>query len=147
MNIEEMNETMNKLVKPSEIMETVKDTVKDFASLGTMEVDIATDHAGDQINKIITNVGTTGNQLFKDFVGTVVNGVTTVMDKQQEIDNNRLLINNKFSIMNNKSSLYPRNQYHRNPSIQTGGSNEDEFMKYVYTEKPIWFTKKDMIWN
>jgi hypothetical protein len=26
-------------------------------------------------------------------------------------------------------------------------NNEDELMRYVYTGKPIWFTKKDMIWN
>jgi hypothetical protein len=146
MNVEEMNNTLNKVVKPNEIMKSIKEGVKDAAGFGTLEADIVVDHAGEQFNKIISNVGKTGNEVFKDFIGTVVNGVTTVMDKQQEIENNKLLKNN-ISIINTTKGLYPTHQYPMNSINQTGGNNESEFMKYVYTEKPIWFTKKDMIWN
>ncbi len=142
-----MNNSMNKLVQPSEIMKSIKEGVKDVAGFGTLEADIIVDHAGEQSNKIISNVGKTVNEVFKDFVGTVVNGVTTIMDKQQEIENKSL--KNNISIMNTKKGLYPVQQYpgQSYPINQTGGNNKSEFMKYVYTEKPIWFTKKDMIWN
>lgn len=135
-----MNDTLNSYVKPAEIMKNMKEITKEVAGVGTLEAEIAFERAGDTFNKTINNIGNTGNTLFKDFINTAVDGVIRVMDKKKEIDINTI------SIMNNTRGLYPRNQY-PTQTIQHGGNNESEFMKYVYTEKPIWFTKKDMIWN
>lgn len=137
MNIQEMNENLNNYVKPSEIIDNIKEVAKDAASVGTIEAEIVMERAGDTVNKTINNIGNTGNNLFKDFINTAVDGIIKVMDKKKEMD---------ISIMNNTRGLYPRNRI-PNQLMQQGGNNENEFMKYVYTEKPIWFTKKDMIWN
>lgn len=132
-----MNENLNNYVKPSEIIDNIKEVAKDAASVGTIEAEIVMERAGDTVNKTINNIGNTGNNLFKDFINTAVDGIIKVMDKKKEMD---------ISIMNNTRGLYPRNRI-PNQLMQQGGNNENEFMKYVYTEKPIWFTKKDMIWN
>jgi hypothetical protein len=140
MNIQDMNDTLNSYVKPSEIMNNMKGIAKEVAGVGTIETEIIIERASDTLNKTINNLGNTGNTLFKDFINTAVDGVIRVMDKKKEMDINTI------SIMNNTRGLYPRNQI-PNQITQQGGNNESEFMKYVYTEKPIWFTKKDMIWN
>jgi hypothetical protein len=139
MSIQEMNDTMNNYVKPSEIMNNIKDFGKDMAAFSTVEADLMMDRGGDMIETLISKVGNTSNQLFKGFVDTAVDGIIRVMDKKKELNN--------VSFMNKKIGLNPRNQYPRQMINQQGGNNESEFMKYVYTEKPIWFTKKDMIWN
>jgi hypothetical protein len=160
MDIEEMNQTINSWVKPGEIMNRMKEVAQGIAGLGTMEAEIALERAGKIVNQLIRDTGNTVIDGYGKVLKITADEGIRILDKTNEMNLNNM----KFSIMNNARQLYPKyDEYakqfsnpkqiydrlkpNRQVSAQEGGGDESEFMKYVYTEKPIWFTKKDMIWN
>ena len=132
MNIEETNNKINNL--SSTILSSGKDVAKDIAGFALIEGEVAADRVGTIANNTISKIGETTNEIIKNLTNNIVDG----------------LIRYNVSIKNSQQRLTPMNQYppiNSYPMNQRGGSSQSEFMKYVYTEKPIWFTKKDMIWN
>lgn len=120
-----MNNTVSNYVSPSKLYDNVKGIAKDVAGVSTIEAEVMIDRAGDTISNTIDKLGNTFHKHYSDFVDTTTKGIRDIIRESKT------------------PYVSGINRYPHQP-MRGGG---DDFMKYVYTAKPIWFTKKDMIWN
>lgn len=156
-----MNNTMSKFMSPSGIYEGLKSMADDIAGVTSIEGQVLLDQFGKVANQMMSKMGSTWNEIFKEFAETVIHSIIEFKKQNQSLNFQEYMtyMNNKKAALTTDLKL--RGQHAMNQANQvrlhgkrtfdefnqTGGTTEDEFMKYVYTEKPIWFTKKDMIWN
>lgn len=125
--IEEMNNNVNNFVDPKKVYENAQqlatDVTRGTVNMTTLEGTLMIEKAGETIANTMDKLGDTANNHFSKFADIIVNATTKIIKESK-----------KPPI----TGIEPR---------QFGGTNETDFMKYVYTKKTIWFTKKDMIWN
>jgi hypothetical protein len=115
--LEQANQSVVDAVDPDVILGKATDLARTAASAATIEGEIAAE-----------KIGNIFDRYYGSFVDKTVDGINKVIDKVQTA--NRPI-----------TGVNP----YQGPYQGHGGGND--FMKYVYTEKPVWFTKKDMIWN
>lgn len=123
-DITRFNTKINNAFDPGKIYESTKKLVSDAAGVSMIEGEVLIDRTGKILSETVDRFGDTFHKHYNDFVNTTKNAIIDIIRENKKI-----------------TGIQPMNK--RNNIIGGG----DDFMKYVYTAKPIWFTKKDMIWN
>lgn len=141
------------LLKPSNIIEAGS-TLQTAAieSILTKLSNISISFIGSYLReyaKFLKNLKENNIPTDDEFLNDVYNGLKDprlITDEEYRDNLMNRLYDKQSQAMNKenvpKIGVYDRNRY------QTGGIGEiSEEEKYMYTKKPIWFNKKDMIWN
>jgi hypothetical protein len=163
MDSEEISKKLANMISPSKIYDNFINTAKKTAGIATIEGQIIIDQMSTQFNNVVNQFMETISKHYNEFMHINKENLIDIiksyyMYKQpQFIQLYRELNTHKLS---NSQQLHKIKEFVNSKAItnvppynaiQSGGSqkggNPTDFMKYVYTKKSIWFTKKDMIWN
>lgn len=160
MSMESINQS---ITDGLDIQENLLDAAKKTASVATIESQVVIEQFSSQFNKIIDNMIETFSKHYGNFMTITKDSINDILKthykyKQpqfvqlyQQLDQMNQLqkVKKMKDFVNDKmiSGVKPMNVSEIKGGGNNSTNNSTDFMKYVYTKKPIWFTKKDMIWN
>lgn len=152
--LNEINESLSKFEPEKLLKKSVDLLTVEYSVTANKVSEIVLDKVNKFFNVITTNFNNTSDNLTKnillildklhkykkdDYIEYMQN-----LERRMPIKLNSPQNQQELRRLLNKQSIPLMKPYTR---PQVGGAEESEFMKYVYTKNPIWFTKKDMIWN